>query len=780
MSSISSDNMPFKKPKLFKNISNNTANQNLELIITVQNLTKENLELKEALTDLESDLKEKDQSIEESQKIITKLKEEYAKVIQEFESMEKSYNDLLEELDKKTLEITEIKKTQSVMNVLLNKDEISFNDKKFLYKQNVILKKKILSSGDVKQNDEKPNVKNKNEIIQKSKKKNLNYIKIINEKDLIIEKQNIKIKELDDIINKLNEKNKINNNIIDDIFVNKNASFSYKDLTKENLLFPSNLKCEIPEEFIFNMNLSKELIRTELYSSLIREYHFNNFLQKIFEKMNLSKLIEAYKYTIEHKNKYLKIIQENNILKKTNNILYKTLLELKNDININNAKVKNKCIKLIENIDTKSEIFNKIKKINKIKIKNSNNSYILKNGKNIKINFNNIDSINKIGNLLNTQRVLKTPTLKENNLKEFNNDRYNMTLNNLSNENENKNFKIINSTRINNSNRKGKRIIKCNNYEADIIIKNNSLELNPLKTDGNKLHDKFNSTTISLANKTQLNNNSNNYKKDILQLQKEFNNIISKSVVQDNLGDSFEAIPKNNVKCMKITNIGVDNKNNFDEINQKRNEIIKYLKTDNNKGLFINNTFFTSDFFVNILFKINEGIFIKDELVKYQQIYSLTSYENIFLTFKKTCNELKNMTDEINLKINKSHYLPENNMLIKTKNDNEEKDILDGSFKDFNERILKLKKLEFEFINMNEYIKSYLISQEATIKLMYKTKKRNIKFEPIDKLFNLFEDCLSYRINEMNENIKFNRKLLIKLFKNQVNCLFLSLEYKFK
>ena len=701
MSSISSDNMPFKKPKLFKNISNNTANQNLELKITVQNLTKENLELKEALTDLESDLKEKDQSIEESQKIITKLKEEYAKVIQEFESMEKSYNELLEELDKKTLEITEIKKTQSVMNVLLNKDEISFNDKKFLYKQNVILKKKILSSGDVKQNDEKQNTKNKNVIMQKSKKKNLNYIKIINEKDLIIEKQNIKIKELNDIINKIKEKNKINNNIIDDIFVNKNASFSYKDLTKENLLFPSNLKCEIQEEFIFNMNLSKELIRTELYSSLIREYHFNNFLQKIFEKMNLSKLIEAYKYTIEHKNKYLKIIQENNILKKTNNILYKTLLELKNDKNINNAKVKNKCIKLIENIDTKSEIFNKIKKINKIKIKNSNNSYILKNGKNIKINFNNIDSINKIGNLLNTQRVLKTPTLKENNLKEFNNDRYNMTLNNLSNENENKNFKIINSTRINNSNRKGKRIIKCNNYEADIIIKNNSLELNPLKTDGNKLHDKFNSTTISLANKTQLNNNSNNYKKDILQLQKEFNNIISKSVVQDNLGDSFEAIPKNYVKCMKITNIGVDNKNNLDEINKKRNEIIKYLKTDNNKGLFINNTFFTSDFFVNILFKINEGIFIKDELDKYQQIYNLTSYENIFLTFKKTCNELKTMTDEINLKINKSHYLPENNMLIKTKNDNEEIDILDGSFKDFNERILKLKKLVFEFINMN-------------------------------------------------------------------------------
>ena len=173
---------------------------------------------------------------------------------------------------------------------------------------------------------------------------------------------------------------------------------------------------------------------------------------------------------------------------------------------------------------------------------------------------------------------------------------------------------------------------------------------------------------------------------------------------------------------------------------------------------------------------------MKEELDKYNQIYNLTSYENIYLTFKKTCNELKIMTDEMNLKINKSHNINSSNILNEPKidNDDKQKDILDGSFKVFNERILKLKKLEFEFINMNEYIKSYLISQETTIRLMYKEGKRNAKFEPIDKLFNLFEDCLSYRINEMNENIKFNRKLLIKLFKNQINCLFLSFEYKFK
>jgi hypothetical protein len=123
---------------------------------------------------------------------------------------------------------------------------------------------------------------------------------------------------------------------------------------------------------------------------------------------------------------------------------------------------------------------------------------------------------------------------------------------------------------------------------------------------------------------------------------------------------------------------------------------------------------------------------MKEELDKYNQIYNLTSYENIFLTFKKTCNELKIMTDEMNLKINKTHNLNESNLLNKSKIENEvqNKDIiLDGSFKVFNERILKLKKLEFEFINMNEYIKCYLISQEATIQIMYNMGKNYIRQE---------------------------------------------------
>ena len=770
MSSISAENTPFKKPKIF-NIPKKSNFENLEQLKTIQNLTQENSELKEALADLEKDLKEKDQSIEESRKIINKLKDEYSKVIKEFELMEKSYNELLDELNQKTIEISEAKKTQSMMNVLINKNkpELSIDDKKLLYKQNLINKKKILSCGNIKQKNEKSKLKDMNEIIGELKNKNLIYIKIIKEKDSIIEKQIIKIKELSDFINKLNEKNKISENNYENIFDKKNASLSLVNLLNDNENISDNLKDKIPEEISINMNLKNDLIKSELFSSLIREYHFKNFLKKIFDKINISKLIHIYQYSIENKNNYISIIKENHLLKKTNRILFKNLLELKEQININNKIVKTKCINLIENINTNSNISNKIKKINEIKIKNKNSNI-----------FNNRELFKIKENTINSQRVLNTlPNFEENNFNEFKMDKTNIIQNDSIN-----NYKKINNNLINtSSNRYKKRILKCKNIEADIILKNNSLEFDTNKIEGNLIQDKFNSTNVSLLNNKNSKNNAN--KNNIFKLHKEYNNIISKSVAQSNINDPQDEIPKNNINFFKISNANISKKNlpkkNQNEIIQKEKEN-KNIKIETKKNLILHNTFFTCDFFINMIYKTNEGIFMKEELDKYNQIYNLTSYENIYLTFKKTCNELKIMTDEMNLKINKSHNINCSNILNEPKieYDDKQKDILDGSFKVFNERILKLKKLEFEFINMNEYIKSYLISQETTIRLMYKEGKRNAKFEPIDKLFNLFEDCLSYRINEMNENIKFNRKLLIKLFKNQINCLFLSFEYKFK
>ena len=85
-----------------------------------------------------------------------------------------------------------------------------------------------------------------------------------------------------------------------------------------------------------------------------------------------------------------------------------------------------------------------------------------------------------------------------------------------------------------------------------------------------------------------------------------------------------------------------------------------------------------------------------------------------------------------------------------------------------------MKKLEFDAQIFTEFIKNYLVSQEITVKIMF--NKKNYQFEPIEKLFNLLEEYLCYKIEDMNENILFYRKLFIKLFKSQINCLFLSFE----
>ena len=107
-----------------------------EILKQLELLNSENIQLKEALSDLEKDLKDKDQSIEESQKIITKLKDEYSKVIKELQQVEKSYNELLNEMDKKTQEINIAKKNQSLLNILQKKNDFLFTEKNSLHKEN--------------------------------------------------------------------------------------------------------------------------------------------------------------------------------------------------------------------------------------------------------------------------------------------------------------------------------------------------------------------------------------------------------------------------------------------------------------------------------------------------------------------------------------------------------------------------------------------------------------------------------------------------------------------
>ena len=171
-----------------------------------------------------------------------------------------------------------------------------------------------------------------------------------------------------------------------------------------------------------------------------------------------------------------------------------------------------------------------------------------------------------------------------------------------------------------------------------------------------------------------------------------------------------------------------------------------------------------------MFYNINIKVFSSSELKKYYKIYSTKDINTVFEIFNKTCECLKRQIYESHFEIDTVNTDIEDNII------NSRNVAIDSSYRLVNERILKLKKLEFDFINLSEFVKNYLVSQEIIVKIIFSSEDNIIQFEPIEKLFKLFEDCLNFKIDEMNDNIIFHRKLIIKMLKNQKNCLGLSLE----
>ena len=89
-----------------------------------------------------------------------------------------------------------------------------------------------------------------------------------------------------------------------------------------------------------------------------------------------------------------------------------------------------------------------------------------------------------------------------------------------------------------------------------------------------------------------------------------------------------------------------------------------------------------------------------------------------------------------------------------------------------NEKILKLKKFEFDFKILMELLKNYLVCFEIIVKKIEKEKqfKNNSNLmqlgEEINIIFNLFEDVVYYKMDELDDDSIFNRKVILKLVQN--------------
>ena len=863
----------------------NSGAVNNELLKNIEILDSENTQLKAALGELQEDLRDKENSIEESHKIITKLKDEYSKLIKEYQNLEQINNDLISEneLNKKSAE--GFKRANETISKLQKQTNDLINENNALKKENNAMKNKLISNNS-STNKKEQDLKDKELIITDLKEKADNWVLMIKDRENLINEQSKKIKELNEIIlrkddqlklmvnfsKEINKENKSNvaeltkqavktikvfyntlnnsgkNNIdsgyrvefkntattfenFEPTLKNKKTCFLLEDATQGMMYIPNDLK-SISKEFLMDMNFKTELIKSELYSSLIRETQFVKFLDEIFSKLNIKdteNIKNISKKVIELTSNFGNILKENNKLKSENRILLQNqknsdlfLKKFKENVSNNMNKLKEKYSYLTNNIDNKVQNIKNNNIIVKEKARKDGEKLKAENLVLKQDNQKLREDIDELRRLFETQKdndkIYKSleknePLYKSNNFEETNKRMpWNTMIQNIpeisfnyihSNNTINRfprtdlDMNLINTINKDND----KNDIDIGRYKERKTQKYNRNNDNDNNQNYNKKYHK---------KKKEI----NNLKNEIDRVKDEINNIMLNSDNPNfNISDNYLSIPEkenntdlnNNINDIKmktytIQNSDINNHSNYSGLNKKVSDLQKMLSIEKNKNSklekenislkqyinnliddiekmkmnkkrnIINNNVFTPKFFIKMFYNINPKVFSSSELKKYYKIYNTQDIETIFEIFSKTCQCLKRQIYETNFEVETANTDMEDNYM------NMKNVVIDSSYRLVNERIMKLKKLEFDFINLSEFVKNYLVSQETMVKIIFNSDNNIIQFEPIERLFNLFEDCLNFKIDEMNDNVIFQRKLLIKILKNQKNCLGLSLE----
>lgn len=407
----------------FKQTKRDFETINKTLMNNVESIDSENQRLKEAISELLSDLKEKEASLDQSQKIIIKLKEEYTKIIQEYQDL-KSYTSTLEEtvdankkvfdtmtknhqqyeksarqnetykveLDKLKKEVTSLKSTKTTRMNELSKREKENTDKELII---IDLKKKsenwismikerdrLLSQCDKRINELNSQIAEKDEQL----KLMMNFSKDINNENKTNVKELTKqaVQTIKLLYNAMNNNNK--NDITEsvskielvegescakvllDSLQNNKCTFLLEDGLKSQMYIPPQAK-SISKEFLLDLNFKNELIKYELMASLIRESKIVYFLEGIFNKLDILRFNSIDKNRPSYNSISNKICEKMTILKdnyekecKNNEHLLdenKVLRDKINDMNLYIQKSKNEFKRKMISIQKKVELLEK-------------------------------------------------------------------------------------------------------------------------------------------------------------------------------------------------------------------------------------------------------------------------------------------------------------------------------------------------------------------------------------------------------------------------------------
>ena len=648
---------------------------NNELLKNIEILDSENTQLKAALSELQEDLKDKENSIEESHKIITKLKDEYSKLIKEYQNLEQINNDLISENELNKKSVDGYKKANDMISKLQKQNNDLINENNLIKKENNAMKAKLISNNN-STNKKEQDLKDKELIITDLKEKADNWVLMIKERENLINEQSKKIKELNEIIlrkddqlklmvnfsKEINKENKSNvaeltkqavktikvfyntlnnngkNNIdsgyrvefkndsttfenFEPTLKNKKTCFSLEDAIQGMMYIPTDLK-SISKEFLMDMNFKTELIKSELYSSLLRETQFVKFLEEIFSKLNIKdseNIKNVSKKVIELISNFDNILKENNKLRKDNLVLMQNqknndlfLKKFKENVANNMNKLKEKYNYLTNNIDNKVQNIKNNNMIVKEKARKDGEKLINENQllklENQKLR----EDIEELKRLLETQK----DNDKIYKALEKNEPLYNKDINNVDEMNKRipwntvvQNIPEI-SLNYTNSNQFKKRFPRTEN---DINM-NNTLNRDNINNDINEMNDfdigRMNDRKRQRYNRNDENENQNynkkyhkkkkeinNLKHEIDRVKDEINNIMQNSDNPNfNVSDNFLSIPEketntdlyNNINDIKMKTYTIQNNNNsnynYNTSNKKVNDLQKLLNIEKNKN----------------------------------------------------------------------------------------------------------------------------------------------------------------------------------------------------
>ncbi|MCQ2819854.1 MAG: hypothetical protein MJ252_21525, partial [archaeon] len=241
----------------------------------------------------------------------------------------------------------------------------------------------------------------------------------------------------------------------------------------------------------------------------------------------------------------------------------------------------------------------------------------------------------------------------------------------------------------------------------------------------------------------------------------------------DNRDDFEKEIPKED--NLNRRNLELSNQNN---INQIVNE------EEQNEGIPIED--------LKQIFEINVKVFSTSELMKFYSLYEGHNIQEILQIFGNNCCEIKaalskmsfapletdtSELDEADLKWNKKKRL----------HDAGRKE--GSAYKIVNEKILSLKRFEFNFTILMEIVKNYFVALEMILKQIQPDIENENNIDPeemkgrkgiisdaVNHLYGIFEEVIYFKIDEMEDDIIFNRKIIAKLLLNQKQYIFIVLD----